>query len=110
MADSVNIEPISLSQTLEKLAKDNANIDNTLNNINILMSELDKSKWNAPEKDRIDAEIIPYLESQRNNITTGVNNCVAVIKKAKDIYVATNNSLLRVAETLENYSSSGDGQ
>ena len=104
----INIEPILLSETIEILKNDNEKIHKTITNINKLIKDLDSTKWKSPEKEKIDIELLPYLEYQENNIYNSLNDCVLIINRAKEIYQATDEETIRIAETLDNYSSLGD--
>jgi len=106
--DDLKIEPVLLEETLEVLNNDNNQILKTIKDINNLIKGLDESKWKAPEKDKINQELIPYLEYQENNIYDSLNNCVLLINKAKDNYLAVNSAIEKSTAILEDYSNLGE--
>ena len=99
MAD-IRIEPDRLSEVITLLKHDNENISKILNNIYEAVTKLDDSVWKSPGKQKVVNELVPYLTEEKDVETIKLNNDVAVLEKALNDYVTTNNIILKKTENL----------
>ncbi len=90
---NVVLDPIRLRDIITLLKKDNEEINETIKNINNTIKSLDETKWNSPEKTKINNELIPYIDLEEKNIASILNECIFSLNQALNTYSQTDYEL-----------------
>ena len=94
------INPDGLNETINILKKDNEEINNILTNIWNILSSLDESVWNSPEKNKLNEKFIPYIDRKRTSFPIYFNNLIYELQRSLTSYVETNNINLKDTSNL----------
>ena len=97
---NIDIEYSSLEELIIKLEKDKNDVETSLKNICNILTELDNSKWNSPEKEKIDDGFIKYINKASIDIPNQLNNTNIVLKQALNKYQTENEKLETEVENL----------
>ena len=81
----VNIQ--ELDKLINTLGQDNEEIFEIIHDINKNILDIDNTKWQSPERKKIDDEFIPYILSKEKNIKTYLNDCKRGLITARNNYL-----------------------
>ncbi len=84
----VYIDTARLGSVISALDHDNDKIVEIINDINQSFFDIDTTKWQSPERKKIDDEFFPYLVSKEKNIKTALNNCKKRLVNARNNYLS----------------------
>ena len=100
---NIALDSNGLSETISLLENDNNEIIEIIDKINKAIIDMDEKKWSAPNKKKIDEELLPYIDHQKMTITNELNNCISVLKYALNLYSNSNSHIGNESSKLENY-------
>ena len=81
----VNIQ--ELDKLINTLGQDNEEIFEIIHDINKNILDIDNTKWQSPERKKIDDEFIPYILSKEKNIKIHLNDCKRGLITARNNYL-----------------------
>ena len=100
VTSDIYIEPVGLKNEITLLKVDNERIKTIITEINDIIKDIDETKWNSPERKKVDEELIPYLDKQKKAVTINIDNCVTVLQSALNKYTGSNEAIKKAAADL----------
>ncbi len=97
---NLEIEPAELQNTINILKNDNLEISKIIENIILKLIDLDSSKWNSEEKQRMDEVLMPYLKNAKKAIDYDLDEVLIVLQNALNNYLDKNEILRQIANDL----------
>lgn len=99
---NVDIKNGELENLINKLEKDNQDILDTVKFINETIRKIDDTKWKSKEKEKLDLELIPYLDLLDNNLANYINAPLNVLKSANRNYIEVDKYQKKEINSLKN--------
>lgn len=99
---NVDIKNGELENLINKLEKDNQDILDTVKFINETIRKIDDTKWKSKEKEKLDLELIPYLDLLDNNLANYINAPLNVLKNANRNYIEVDKYQKKEINSLKN--------
>ena len=102
---NIDIDPDQLTILIEKLKKDNEDIQLQIKKINDLVRKFDDNVWLSPEKKKIDNNFIPYIRFEENTVLDKLNRFIILLINAKNAYLESDAYLQKKAKNLSSIES-----
>ena len=99
MADLV-VRTKELNEHIKVLEQDNLDIYEIIKTINLEIKKLDKTKWDASEKKKLDDKFNIFFDKVEKNYFSILNNCTDLLKHANTSYINDTDLISKKSDEL----------